>query len=321
MTNRENFIRAIHFDGPERVPLNTCFSHEPYLSMSDCTCYGFGELQPNEWDYQYSKAENDTETLGLVNVHPLKNLDDVLSFNPPAVGGDKRFEGLAKQFEEDKKNDKYTFGCIGTYVFERLQNLIGMEDLFDYIYNEPEAIRAIGDKIVDFQCEMIRGFAKCGADGIWGGDDWGLQDRLMISPVKWRELFKPWYQRLFDTAKEYGMINYMHSCGKNNEIIPDLIELGLDVIELHQPTVYDVDWLSEHAGGKLCFSTTADVQKTLPYGDHAAIEQEMAALKEKLGSFNGGLMYIFYGNPSAIGVSDETCRFFIEMCKKYQWYR
>ena len=99
---------------------------------------------------------------------------------------------------------------------------------------------------------------------------------------------------LFKTAKDSGLTTYMHSCGKNNDIIHDLIECGLDVIELHQPNIYGVDWLSEHAGGKICFSTTPDIQTTFPFEDKDKILFEIENLKNKLGCFNGGLIYNLY---------------------------
>ena len=319
MTNREHFLRAVKRQGPERVPLNTCFSTHGLENQGDCRCWGVPELRPNEWGYAYETLEDD-KTFGQVTSHPLKSAEDLLSYAPPAVQAEKRFNGLSDWAERVKREDKFTFACVGSYVFERLHFLAGMEDLFDYLINAPEAVKTLGDKIVGYQCAVIRELARCGVDGVWGGDDWGLQDRLMISPRVWREVFKPWYAAIFHTAKEFGLTTYMHSCGRNNDILPDLIECGLDVVELHQPTVNGVDWLRENVGGRLCISTTADIQTTLPFGERAKIEREVRELYEKLGSFRGGLMYINYGDPEAIGITEDTERFYLDMCRKYSRY-
>ncbi|HOP10306.1 MAG TPA: uroporphyrinogen decarboxylase family protein [Oscillospiraceae bacterium] len=319
MTRRENFFRAIQFNKPEWVPLNTGYCPEPYKSMGDCMCVGYKAAAPGEWLYHFTKLEGD-KTIGQVTEHPLSSVQAILDFKAPPLALDVRFQGVKERVDDLKKQDLFVFGSMANYLFERMHYLVGMEDLFDYLYNEREAIQSLGDKIVDFQCEMIKEYAKCGVDALWGGDDWGLQDRLMIAPDLWRELFKPWYTRMFQTAKSLGLITYMHSCGKNNDIINDLIECGLDVIELHQPTVYGVDWLSKNAGGRLCFSTTADLQRTLPTGDKETILKEVIALKEKLGSFNGGLLYEVYPDYQALDITPETVEYYVDCCVKNRAY-
>ena len=319
MTRRENFFKAIKFENPEWVPLNTGYCPEPYKGMGDCMCVSYKAAAPGEWPYHFTKLEGD-KTIGQVIEHPLNTVQAILDFKTPPFAPDIRFQGVKERVDELKKQDLFVFGTMASYFFERMHYLVGMEDLFDYLYNDREAIQSLGDKIIDFQCEMIKEYAKCGVDAIWGGDDWGLQDRLMIAPELWRELFKPWYSRMFQTAKSLGIITYMHSCGKNNDIINDLIECGLDVIELHQPNVYDVDWLSKNAGGRLCFSTTSDLQRTLPTGDKAAIEREVIALKEKLGSFNGGLLYEVYPDYQALDITPDTVAYYVDCCVKNRMY-
>ncbi len=315
MTRRENMLRTITRTGPEYVPINAEYSPDWLRKESDCVVEGYREVLPNEWGYAFTHLEDD-QTMGQVTQHPLALEEDAWAWNPPPVEAEKRFAGLRERIQAQKDQDLFVWGGIGSFVFERMHYLRGMPQLFEDMALDPELVRQLGNRIVDFQCEVIRGYAQAGADGIWGGDDWGLQDRLMISPTMWREFFKPWYERMFRTAHECGLFVYMHSCGKNNDIISDLIDCGLDVIELHQPTVYGVDWLAEHAAGKLCFSTTADIQRTLPYGDREKIEDEVRALREKLYR-NGGLMYIVYGSLEAIGVDDATMADYVRLCKKY----
>ncbi|MDR0473951.1 MAG: hypothetical protein LBH43_09825 [Treponema sp.] len=319
MTNRENFFKAILRDKPERVPINGGYCDGKYDAASECKVVN-ARLGNEEWGYSFSRAESDTATMGQVTEHPLKCHVDIQKWQPPGLVGENQFEGISEKVKGYKDADLFVFGGVGSFVYERLHYLVGMEELFVLMYDAPELFCALGDKIVNFNCEFIREYAKTGIDGVWGGDDWGLQDRLMISPALWRTFFKPWYAKLFGTAKELGLITYMHSCGKNNEIIGDLIECGLDVIELHQPNVYDVDWLSLNAGGKLCFSTTPDIQTTLPFGDREKILCEVRNLKEKLGCFNGGLMYILYGNPEAIGASHESMEFYLDTAREVGKY-
>jgi uroporphyrinogen-III decarboxylase len=258
--------------------------------------------------------------MGLVKDHPLRTPEDVRNWSPPEVAPKRRFAGFAERIAEHKANDLFVFGGVGSFCFERMHYLYGMEDLFALMCQEPEIFRDFGDKLIAYNCEIIKVFGELGCDGVWGGDDWGTQDRLMISPQMWREYFKPWYARLFAAARERCMVSYMHSCGKNNDIIPDFIDIGLDIIEIHQPNVYGVDWLAEHAGGRLCISSTPDIQTTLCAGDPDAIVWETKNLKDKLGSFGGGLLYIQYGAPGALGVTEDKTDLYLQTAIEYGVY-
>jgi len=319
MTNRENFLKAVLRDKPDHVPINGGYCYGKYDAASECKVVN-ARLGDKDWGYAFSRIDGDTTTMGQVTEHPLQSHGDILDWQPPKLAGEDRFEGVAEKVKEYKEADLFIFGGVGSFIFERLHYLVGMEELFALLYDDPELFRTLGDQVADFNCELIHRYANAGVDGVWGGDDWGLQDRLMISPSMWRAFFQPWYAKLFTTAKELGLITYMHSCGKNNEIIPDLIECGLDVIELHQPNVYDVDWLSKHAGGKICFSTTPDIQTTLPLGNKERILFETRNLKEKLGRFDGGLMYNLYGSPEAIGISFESMDFYLDKAREIGKY-
>lgn len=319
MSKRNNFIKALRFESPERVPINSELNPE-YSYVSDCLGVGYGELKANEWGWQFERLENDL-TMGQVKKHPLADWNQYKNWEVPSVAKESRFMGLKEKVSELKNKDYYVWGFTGSYIFERLHYLRGMDNMFEDLYLNEDKLKELGDKIADFQIEIIKAYAETGVDGIWGGDDWGTQNQLMISPAKWRKFFKPWYSRLFKTAHEYGLNTYMHSCGYNREIMGDLIECGLDVIELHQPTLMGIDWLSENYGGKICFSCSVDIQRTLPYGNKEKIEEQVVELVQKLGKFNGGLIFNFYPSREGIGVSKEIMDYMLEMVQKHRKYK
>ena len=73
--------------------------------------------------------------------------------------------------------------------------------------------------------KVIKKIPETGADGIIFFEDWGIQDRLLISPEMWRDIFKPLYKRLCDAAHSVKLDVLMHSCGYNWAIIDDLADL------------------------------------------------------------------------------------------------
>ena len=317
MKQRDNFLKAIKFEGPVNVPINGEFNNK-YRNISDAIGV-FGGCGLEEWGINFTRLDND-KTMGQVKNHPIATVEDYDRYELPPLDTKNQFCGVKKQVDEHKKQGRFVFGLMASYIFERMHYLRGMESLFEDMYMEPERFQALGDKITDFQIETIKAYALAGVDGIWGGDDWGLQDRLMISPELWRKFFKPWYTRMFMAAKEYGIITYMHSCGYISDIIGDLIDAGLNVIEIQQPTIMGIEKLGKEFGGKICFSCSVDIQKTMPNGNREEIESQVIQLKDNLGCFNGGLIYLFYPDYSAIGVDDHTIEFLHSMYDKYRKY-
>lgn len=154
-------------------------------------------------------------------------------------------------------------------------------------------------------------FAALGFDAIIFGDDWGSQNSLLISPELWREIFKPRYKKQFELVKSFGMDVWFHSCGNIMSIIPDFIEIGVDVLNLNQPDIFGIDELAVKFGGKVCFNCPVDHQTVGIFGNKDEIFNYVRKLGSTLGNFNGGLI----GNIeeySSIGMSNENYNYIVE---------
>jgi uroporphyrinogen-III decarboxylase len=130
-----------------------------------------------------------------------------------------------------------------------------------------------------------------GVDMIWLGDDVGMQTGMMMSPYTWREYLKPRMKKLISTFKEYkpGIKVAYHSCGNILPIIPDLIEIGLDVLNPIQPMAMDPAEIKREFGDKLCFWGSMCIQDTLPNGSSKDIRTEVKLRMETIGK-GGGLI-------------------------------
>jgi uroporphyrinogen-III decarboxylase len=164
--------------------------------------------------------------------------------------------------------------------------------------------------------KAIDRWGEAGADAIMFCEDWGTQDRLMISPAMWREVFKPEFQALAGRAHEHGMFVLMHSCGKMTAVIEDLIEVGINCLQFDQPTLHGIDYLAKTFGGRMAFWCPVDIQKTLQTRDEKLIRAEAKMLVERLGGFGGGFVAGYYGSNEGIGltpdVQDIACKAFVE---------
>ena len=95
---------------------------------------------------------------------------------------------------------------------------------------EPERTAALLQQVTDLLEQCIVQFAAAGADGIFG-EDWGAQDRLLVSPATWRRMFRPGFEQLCEAARRHGLDVMDALCGAIYAIIPDLVEVGIAVLQ------------------------------------------------------------------------------------------
>ena len=184
--------------------------------------------------------------------------------------------------------ERYVRGSVWFTLFERLWMLRGFENALMDPYLEPASFARLRDRILDFNLEMIDQWLARGVDGIFFSDDWGSQESLLIRPEDWRKLYKPAYKAMFERVRAGGAHVWMHLCGNVLSILPDLVEIGLNVLNPVQPRAMDVKVLARDYGGKLCFNGGVDVQGTLIYGKPEDVRSEVFQLVDLFGSYDGG---------------------------------
>jgi uroporphyrinogen decarboxylase len=108
-----------------------------------------------------------------------------------------------------------------------------------------------------------------------------------MSPDMWRMYFKKPLKKMYDMVHSYGLPVSIHSCGNITEIIPDLIEMGVNMITPLQAEVLDFEFLKKEYGKDLTFWGGVSTQKTLPYGTTDDVRAEVRERIRVLGK-NGG---------------------------------
>lgn len=180
--------------------------------------------------------------------------------------------------------DYAVFSGTWAPVWHILMDFFGMENCFVKMYTHPEVIKAVMKKMVDFYLEVNRRFFDEHADKVdvfFFGNDMGSQLDCMISPAMFRELIFPYYRQLIDLAKSYGKKVALHSCGSVDRIIPDIIDMGVDVLHPIQAKAAHMDAEHLHAayGSKIIFLGGVDTQQLLPFGSEEEVEQEVLRLR------------------------------------------
>ena len=181
-------------------------------------------------------------------------------------------------------------GTVGT-MFETAWMLRGLAQfLMDMALNEGYAEELI-ERGMRYHLDLAKRFVAKGVDVIWTGDDFGEQHKMLMSPKMWRRYFKPRYAEYYAELKRLNpnLIIAHHSDGNIEPIIPDFIEIGLDVLQAVQPQSMDPEKLKRQYGERLAFWGTMDVQHTFPYGTPEDVAAEARQRMEIVGR-DGGLI-------------------------------
>lgn len=208
---------------------------------------------------------------------------------------------MARQFGSSD-TDRFRCGSMA-WPFSVCRYLRKMETYFLDLIAERERIDVLHDRVTSLLEDVIDQFGAAGMDGIFFCEDLGVQDRLLMSPAMWRDIFRPLYERLTSRAHSHGMKVIQHSCGYNWLLIDDLCEAGIDCLQFDQPAVYDMPALAaklrQHGVGLF---SPCDIQKILPTGNRELVERESARMVDL---FRGGLIAKNYPDLHGIGVDPE----------------
>ncbi|OGV50476.1 MAG: hypothetical protein A2017_01595 [Lentisphaerae bacterium GWF2_44_16] len=321
MTSREIVKRTILFQNPERLARSF---PEKYgndfdgIGMSPSPDYrpsGTNAASTDEWGAVWENIG--ISKLGEVKEFPLPSWDDWGKLKIPDVNEERRWAHLKNGF---KNPDEKFIMAQGLSLYERVHFIRGLENTWLDIYENPEKLENLIELLAEMNVQAIEKYKQYKPDGYMFCDDWGLQNKLMISPEKWRELWKPRYAKVYKAAHEAGMLTFLHSCGYITDILDDLIEAGLDVIQMDQQENMGLEELGKRFKGRITFWCPVDIQNTMCRGPISDIKHYCRKLIENLADENGGFIPKWYGDPVGAGHSQEAidamCSEFIRLSRE-----
>jgi len=322
VTSRERVRRAVLFQGPDRVPRAL---PEPW--GSDFVNVGVDpdpDWKPSvqgedEWGCVWEK-DPAGKTMGQVTVHPLASYSSLEDYRFPDYDTPQRYVSAKKAIAGNTQERFVLAGVHSLSFIHRLEYLRGHVEAWTDPYEHPTELGRLLDRLSDVAIGSIRQFAAVGADGIISCDDWGLQDRPMVSPELFREFWKPRYARVYGEAHRLGLLTFLHSCGHITELLDDLIEAGLDVIQQDQQENMGVAELGRRFSSRLCFWCPVDIQHTMVSGSVEDVRAYARDLIESLGTSNGGFISKWYPSPEAVGHTQEKIAAMCEAFVKYGDY-
>jgi uroporphyrinogen decarboxylase len=256
--------------------------------------YGMGSEYVDEWGVGWVSMPY-TTPFGVGHyteprLHPLADADDVARYLPPDPGRPELYTDSERLIAEHGAR-YWIVGSTVTTIFETAWALRGLEQLLTDFVEDPELADAILDIPYRYHLAAAETLVRMGVDMIWLGDDVGHQQGMLISPRHWRRFLKPRMAHIIERLKAInpGVKVAYHTDGCVYAIIPELIEIGLDVLNPIQPAAMDPSRLKREYGKELCFWGSMDEQYTLPFGTPDQVHEEVASRIATLGT-DGGLI-------------------------------
>jgi len=188
--------------------------------------------------------------------------------------------------------DKFLVGGLGWGLFERSWNLRGFENALMDAIAEPEFYEEILDRLTGLYLAFVKYTVDLPIDGVLFGDDWGDQRGVILGPDRWRRFLKPRWAKIYAAVHQAGKIVMAHSCGSVAEIMPDIIEIGMDVLEACQPEAAGMNpyELKAKWGDKITFWGCLGSQSTVPFGAPGEIKAEVQHLWREVGRGGGFIL-------------------------------
>ena len=231
--------------------------------------------------------------------HPLSgsNLEDIKKYVFPDPADKLRLENISEDLNKYyTENPNYIISLSQSYggILETASWLRGFMNFYIDIGTNSKECNYLLDKIKEYFKEWNINYVSSvegKVDIVAIGDDYGMQDRMILSPGMWRKYIKPRYKEEIENVKrKYPHIKWFHhSCGSIFPIINDLIEIGVDILNPIQPKAKDMEpeRLKENFGDRITFHGGIDIQELLPFGTPKEIKREVVKRLDIL-SENGG---------------------------------
>ena len=199
-------------------------------------------------------------------------------------------EEALKSIEEQK--DHFLVAKFGFGLFERSWAMRGFEEVLIDAAAHPDFFEELVEAIANHQTQIIERLLELPVDGVMFGDDWGYQRGILLGAERWRRFLKPHLAQMYARVHEAGKYVLSHCCGSIVEILPDLIEIGLDVYESVQPEAINNSpyELKRQFGGQITFWGGLGSQSTIPFGTQDEIRAEVTKLCREMGRGGGYIL-------------------------------
>ena len=256
--------------------------------------YQEGDTYIDEWGIHWKSIAHETRFgrghYTEMVAHPLADAGAIGSYKAPDPERPELYRDAGRVIEQFK-DEYWIVGAVVCTVLEAAWGLRGLEALMMDFVSNPDLAEQILDIPYQYHLTAARKLVEMGVDMVWIGDDIGTQHSMLISPHTWRRFLKPLMAEFIAELKSINpnvLVAY-HSDGYFQPVIPDFIEIGLDILNPVQPASMNPALLKDEFGERLSFWGSVDVQRTLPLGTPSQVMEEVLLRLRTIGR-GGGLI-------------------------------
>ena len=196
----------------------------------------------------------------------------------PDLTSDAHFKGFDSWLSSNR--ERFKIVQVGMMFWERTWLMRGMENILMDFHLHPgfvvellEGLESVATALID---RLLKDYGDQ-IDAIGLDEDYGTEKSLLISPETWREFIKPGLARMYERIRAGGKAVYLHSCGHVQPLIPELVEIGANMLQPLQPEANDIFEIKREFGKDLCLMGGISTQKTLPFGTVDDVKREVEA--------------------------------------------
>lgn len=348
MNQRENLLRTVRFETPETIPMTfhinpACWQHYPQEALQELMAAHpllfpgfrptsqkiipqFSAVQRKDqpytdpWGCVWHTSEDGIT--GTVTEHPLADWANLERYTPPDP---EHTDGLtsidwdtvAAQIQHKKQcGELLQAGLRHGHTFLQLCDMRGYQNLLMDMADEEPRLETLLHMLEEFNLALVKKYLQIGAEWLSYPEDLGMQRGPMLSPRHFRRYIQPSYRRLMRPALEADCIVHMHSDGDIRLLIDDMLESGVQVVNL-QDLVNGIAWIARRFAGKICIELDVDRQEITFGGSPAEIDALIRAEVSQLSRKEGGLMLIYGLYP---GVPLANVRALMDAMERYSTY-
>lgn len=234
MEPKENYIRALTYDGPAYVPypgedFQVGVQFEGNFRRADWTDpWGVG------WEVTLA------EFVPFPKVHPLPDLARLDGFRFPDPDSLTVGEEMRAVLARPDRQRLFVTGHLTYLLFERAWALMGMDACLMAFHTHPAEMHELLRRITDYDIAVFDRYLELGVDAVGFSEDLGTQKALVMSPATFREFLLPQYRRCFARVLREGRMVRFHSCGRVQEIVGDLADIGVTALNPVQARANDL---------------------------------------------------------------------------------
>lgn len=319
MNSRERVLQALQFEEPDKVPVTLAYERPDDLCVqlgkpgfigkfrNDILAVKYRSAEPSpairkqylhnvsdsvvvdQWGIgtiRSSTGESFRVLNPLADITTAEELDD---YPFPDITEQSLYAHLDGEISEMHAKGFAVQGAMSQTVFELAWQMVGMEKLMTYFHTNPQFVNRLFRLITDLRITMACRFVEAGVDILRLGDDVGSQRGMLISPKIWREFLKPHLAMIINEARKSraNIPILYHSDGDIRDIIPELIEVGVTILNPIQPECMDPVEIKREYGHQLTLMGTIGTQSTLPLGTADDVRDTVARMCREVGKGGG----------------------------------